>query len=230
MGPPCASTTCPDLDGPNTSASRTSAQGGVSEDGAFSKGVHDISRAMMAACRISWPRFAAAPSTISSSRRGSACSSAAIRSRSICRARFSEHITLKHPIVSANMDTITRAAMAVVQAEEGGLGVIDRGFRGGDIAAQVREVEIVKRTQHGVIPDPYTVEPTDSLAHARPHDAEVRRRHARGRRRRAQAERAADGARCAVRVRAEARERPHDAARQARRALRADLARTKPSR
>ncbi|RPI50574.1 MAG: IMP dehydrogenase, partial [Acidobacteria bacterium] len=59
-------------------------------------------------------------------------------------ARFSEHLTLKVPIVSANMDTITRSAMAVVQAEEGGLGVIDRGFRGGDIAAQVREVEIVK--------------------------------------------------------------------------------------
>jgi IMP dehydrogenase len=81
-------------------------------------------------------------------------------------ARFSEHITLKHPIVSANMDTITRAAMAVVQAEEGGLGIIDRGFRGGDIAAQVREVEIVKRTQHGVIPDPYTVSPSDRLADA----------------------------------------------------------------
>jgi IMP dehydrogenase len=81
-------------------------------------------------------------------------------------ARFSEHLTLKHPIVSANMDTITRAAMAVVQAEEGGLGIIDRGFRGGDIAAQVREVEIVKRTQHGVISDPYTVSPADSL-----HDA-----------------------------------------------------------
>ena len=75
-------------------------------------------------------------------------------------SRFSEHLTLKHPIVSANMDTITRSAMAVVQAEEGGLGVIDRGFRGGDIAAQVREVEIVKRTQHGVIPDPYTVRRT----------------------------------------------------------------------
>jgi len=81
-------------------------------------------------------------------------------------ARFSEHITLKHPIVSANMDTITRSAMAIVQAEEGGLGVIDRGFRGGDIAAHVREVEIVKRTQHGVIPDPYTVSPTDNLAEA----------------------------------------------------------------
>ena len=81
-------------------------------------------------------------------------------------SKFSEHITLKHPIVSANMDTITRSAMAVVQAEEGGLGVIDRGFRGGDIATQVREVEIVKRTQHGVISDPYTVSPSDSLAEA----------------------------------------------------------------
>jgi IMP dehydrogenase len=81
-------------------------------------------------------------------------------------SRFSEHLALKHPIVSANMDTITRSAMAIVQAEEGGLGIIDRGFRGGDIAAQVREVEIVKRTQHGVIPDPYTIGPDASLAEA----------------------------------------------------------------
>ena len=81
-------------------------------------------------------------------------------------ARFSEHLTLKHPIVSANMDTITRSAMAIVQAEEGGLGIIDRGFRGGDIAAQVREVEIVKRRQHGVIPDPYTIAPGASLKEA----------------------------------------------------------------
>src|SRR5947207_3599812 len=81
-------------------------------------------------------------------------------------SRFSEHLTLKHPIVSANMDTITRSAMAIVQAEEGGLGIIDRGFRGGDISAQVREVEIVKRTQHGVIPDPYTISATASLREA----------------------------------------------------------------
>ena len=81
-------------------------------------------------------------------------------------SRFSEHLTLKHPIVSANMDTITRSAMAIVQAEEGGLGIIDRGFRGGDIAAQVREVEIVKRTQHGVISDPYTVSPSDTVSFA----------------------------------------------------------------
>jgi len=78
-------------------------------------------------------------------------------------SRLSEHITLGRPIVSANMDTVTRAPMAIVQAEEGGLGVIDRGFRPGDIAPQVREVEAVKRTQHGVIPDPYTIAPDATL-------------------------------------------------------------------
>src|SRR5918994_5911531 len=81
--------------------------------------------------------------------------------------RFSEHITLKRPLVSANMDTVTRAPMAIVQAEEGGLGVIDRGFRPGDIEPQVREVEIVKRTQHGVIADPYSIGPSAPLSEAK---------------------------------------------------------------
>src|SRR5262245_14068813 len=80
--------------------------------------------------------------------------------------RVSQRITLKRPIVSANMDTVTRAPMAIVQAEEGGLGVIDRGFRPGDIQPQVREVEIVKRTQHGVIADPYSVLPSASIDEA----------------------------------------------------------------
>src|ERR671910_3868973 len=80
--------------------------------------------------------------------------------------RFSEHITLKRPLVSANMDTVTRAPMAIVQAEEGGLGILDRGFRAGDIEPQVREVEKVKRTQHGVITDPYRVSPTAPLSEA----------------------------------------------------------------
>src|SRR5512133_3703960 len=80
--------------------------------------------------------------------------------------RLSRHITLKRPIVSANMDTVTRAPMAIVQAEEGGIGIIDRGFRAGEIEPQVREVEIVKRTQHGVITDPYSIAPSASLAEA----------------------------------------------------------------
>jgi len=78
--------------------------------------------------------------------------------------RFSTHITLKRPLVSANMDTVTRAPMAIVQAEEGGLGIIDRGFRAGDIEPQVREVEKVKRMQHIIIRDPYAVTPETSLA------------------------------------------------------------------
>ena len=60
--------------------------------------------------------------------------------------KLSRRITLKRPIVSANMDTVTRAPMAIVQAEEGGIGIIDRGFRPGEIEPQVREVEKVKRT------------------------------------------------------------------------------------
>src|SRR3954467_14572422 len=75
-------------------------------------------------------------------------------------------IRLERPIVSANMDTVTRAPMAIVQAEEGGIGIIDRGFRAGDIQPQVREVEIVKRTQHGVIGDPYSVRPDTPIAEA----------------------------------------------------------------
>src|ERR1051325_3535985 len=82
-------------------------------------------------------------------------------------SRLSRRITLKRPIVSANMDTVTRAPMAIVQAEEGGIGIIDRGFRPGDIQPQVPEVEIVKGTQHGVIADPYSVSaaaPVDEAA------------------------------------------------------------------
>ncbi|MBK5297485.1 MAG: IMP dehydrogenase [Vicinamibacteria bacterium] len=82
-------------------------------------------------------------------------------------ARLTTSLTLKRPVVSANMDTVTRAEMAIVMAEEGGIGIIDRGFRPGDIEPQVREVMKVKRTQHGVIPDPLTISPEATLADAR---------------------------------------------------------------
>lgn len=89
-------------------------------------------------------------------------------------ARFSEHITLLRPIVSANMDTVTRAPMATVIAEEGGIGVIDRGFRAGDIEPQVTEVATVKRTQHGVIADPHTIDLTRTVGDARRRMRETR--------------------------------------------------------
>jgi len=87
-------------------------------------------------------------------------------------SKLSQHLTLKRPIVSANMDTITRAEMAIAVAEEGGIGIIDRGFRSGDIEPQVREVERVKRRQHGIIVDPYTIRADADLNEA----AEMMRR------------------------------------------------------
>ena len=97
-------------------------------------------------------------------------------------ARFSEHLTLKRPLVSANMDTVTRAAMAVVLAEEGGIGVIDRGFRAGEIESQVSEVAAVKRTQHGTICDPHTIGEHDRVGDALRIMERTARRDARGRR------------------------------------------------
>jgi IMP dehydrogenase len=70
------------------------------------------------------------------------------------------------------MDTVTRSEMAIAMAEEGGIGIIDRGFRSGDIDPQVREVQRVKRRQHGVIVNPYTIEPAATLRDA----ADVMRR------------------------------------------------------
>ena len=87
-------------------------------------------------------------------------------------SKLSQHLTLQRPIVSANMDTITRAEMAIAVAEEGGIGIIDRGFRSGDVEPQVREVERVKRRQHGIIVDPYTIRPDADLNEA----AEIMRR------------------------------------------------------
>jgi IMP dehydrogenase len=79
---------------------------------------------------------------------------------------LSRRLTLKRPIVSANMDTVTRSEMAIAVAEEGGIGIIDRGFRSGEIEPQVREVQIVKRKQHGVIGDPYTIDESATLQDA----------------------------------------------------------------
>jgi IMP dehydrogenase len=80
--------------------------------------------------------------------------------------QLSTHLRLRRPLVSANMDTITRAEMAIAIAEEGGIGIIDRGFRAGDIEPQVREVDRVKRRQHGTIADPYTIGPGAPLTEA----------------------------------------------------------------
>src|SRR5919205_504930 len=80
-----------------------------------------------------------------------------IRSRRVSpRSRFTRGVELAIPIVSANMDTVTAAPMAIAMAELGGLGVLHR-FLPTD--AQAEEVRRVKRYLGRVIEQPYTVGP-----------------------------------------------------------------------
>jgi IMP dehydrogenase len=74
-------------------------------------------------------------------------------------SRFSREIELKVPIVSAAMDTVTEAAMAIAMAQEGGIGVIHKNMT---IEAQAQEVRRVKRAESGMIIDPVTLQ-ADSL-------------------------------------------------------------------
>ena len=78
-------------------------------------------------------------------------------------ATFADDIVLQVPIVSAAMDKVTEARMAIAMAREGGIGVIHRNL---SIADQAAEVQKVKRSQSGMITDPVTLPPTSTLADA----------------------------------------------------------------
>jgi len=67
---------------------------------------------------------------------------------------FSKNIELKTPVVSAAMDTVTEAQMAIAMARQGGIGVIHKNMSIADQAAQVRKV---KRSESGLIQDPVTL-------------------------------------------------------------------------
>ncbi len=70
--------------------------------------------------------------------------------------QLTNNITINIPIVSAAMDTVTEAALAIALAQEGGIGIIHKNM---SIEAQKREVAKVKRSEHGVILDPVTLSP-----------------------------------------------------------------------
>lgn len=71
------------------------------------------------------------------------------------RTRFSRNITLNIPIVSAAMDTVTEASLAIAIAREGGIGVIHKNM---SIEAQAHQVHSVKRAENGMIYDPVTIQ------------------------------------------------------------------------
>ncbi len=79
------------------------------------------------------------------------------------RARLTKDITLNIPILSAAMDTVTEAELAIALAREGGLGIIHRNHSIQDQAAQVEQV---KRSESGMILDPITLAPTATVRQA----------------------------------------------------------------
>lgn len=78
-------------------------------------------------------------------------------------AQLTREICLNIPLLSAAMDTVTDSRLAIALAREGGIGIIHRNF---PPAEQAKEVEIVKRSESGMILDPITLPPTATLAEA----------------------------------------------------------------
>ncbi len=76
---------------------------------------------------------------------------------------FTKKIRINVPIVSAAMDTVTEAAMAIAMAQEGGIGVLHKNM---SIEAQANEVRKVKRSESGMIQDPVTLPETAIVADA----------------------------------------------------------------
>ena len=79
------------------------------------------------------------------------------------RTRLSRHVAINIPIVSAAMDTVTEAALAIALAREGGIGIVHRALT---IEAQATEVEKVKKSESGMILDPITISPEQRLHEA----------------------------------------------------------------
>uniref|UniRef100_Q2RJG7 Inosine-5'-monophosphate dehydrogenase n=1 Tax=Moorella thermoacetica (strain ATCC 39073 / JCM 9320) TaxID=264732 RepID=Q2RJG7_MOOTA len=78
-------------------------------------------------------------------------------------SNFTRHIRLNTPLVSAAMDTVTEARTAISMAREGGIGVIHKNMT---IERQAREVDRVKRSEHGVITDPISLSPDHKVREA----------------------------------------------------------------
>ncbi|MDE9367173.1 IMP dehydrogenase [Luteipulveratus sp. YIM 133132] len=75
-------------------------------------------------------------------------------------ARLTRELSIRVPLVSAAMDTVTEARMAIAMARQGGIGVLHRNL---SIEGQAEQVDLVKRTQTGIISNPVTIGPDATL-------------------------------------------------------------------
>src|SRR3989440_6582659 len=80
------------------------------------------------------------------------------------RTQLTRSIRLNIPVVSSPMDTVTESELAIALAQEGGLGVIHKNM---SIPQQTREVDKVKRSENGIITDPITLPPDETVGTAR---------------------------------------------------------------
>lgn len=76
------------------------------------------------------------------------------------KTRLTRNITLNIPLLSAAMDTVTEARLAIAMAQEGGIGIVHKNLKPKD---QAREVAKVKRFESGVVRDPITIPPTTRI-------------------------------------------------------------------
>jgi IMP dehydrogenase len=79
------------------------------------------------------------------------------------RTRLARKVEMRIPVVSAAMDTVTEAHMAIALAQQGGIGIIHRNM---PIERQAEEVDRVKRSESGMIVDPVTIEPERKIQEA----------------------------------------------------------------
>ena len=79
------------------------------------------------------------------------------------KTTLAKGVNLNIPIMSAAMDTVTESRMAIAMAREGGLGIIHKNM---SIEEQALEVDKVKRSEHGVITDPFFLEPENKVSDA----------------------------------------------------------------
>src|ERR1700733_13401848 len=78
--------------------------------------------------------------------------------------QLTPNIRLKLPVLSSPMDTVTESDLAIALAQEGGIGIIHKNM---PIAEQTREVDKVKRSENGIITDPITLPPDETVGNAR---------------------------------------------------------------
>src|SRR5437764_7649835 len=80
------------------------------------------------------------------------------------RTQLTRNITLNMPILSSPMDTVTESDLAIALAQEGGIGIIHKNL---SVQQQTREVDKVKRSENGIITDPITLPPDETVGTAR---------------------------------------------------------------